>query len=913
VTRLRVALGRLLSIFHARWHKDDLREEIQTHLDEATEEYVRQGLSPAEARRAARLDFGSIVSVEEAVLDVRGRWTQDLSKDLGYGLRKLKSEPAFTIVALLSLTVGIGANSAIFSIVDSMLLRPRPVADPGRIVEVYVGDRGHPYETTSYPSYLEFAERNRVLSGLGAYGIRQFALGDANEVEQVWGEVVSANYFDVLGVRPVEGRAFAADKHRFIDEASIIISHGLWHRRYNSDPGLIGRPVSLNGHKLTVIGIAPRQFTGMVRGLSSEVWVPIEVMPLLEPGRGQRLVTSSGSRWLTMVGRLASAVTVETAAARFDVLTREMQASHPEEWRSKPPGSDQVRELSASVLPESATRVHPGVGLSAYAIAALVMLIVNTVLLIACMNLAGMLLSRAVARRREIAVRLAMGAGRFRIVRQLLAESVLLSMIAGAFGVVLAVWLLHLLVAFMPPLPEGLRLAFDVQLDWRLVAYTIAFSTIVGVLFGLVPALYSAKTDVGTVLRDDSNAFAGGQRKSRLRSALVVVQVALALLLLIGSGLVLRSLQKTQPTGLGYSTESIVVALLTLNETSYDRARSQMFYRDVSERISALPAVRSVSFVEGIPGGFLSRSRRSTEIEGYQTAPGESPEIDMSFVGPHYFANMNIPVVAGRDFDERDREGAQCVAVVNEAFSRRYLARAESPLGQHLSKSDSDRNEKQSCAVVGVVRDDAWQSLQENVRPFYWLALQQSYRRRVTALVHIEGDAAAHIAGVRRAILAIEPTIPVNDIRTLREHFRAMAYPFRLLGTVMGVAGVMALLLAAIGVYGVVSYSVAQRARELGIRVALGAARAQVLRMVVWQGMRLVACGLSAGLLLSYALTRVLTSAVFDSELLFGVGPTDSATFAAVTLLLAIVTVAACCVPALRATRIDLVQALRCE
>jgi predicted permease len=539
------------------------------------------------------------------------------------------------------------------------------------------------------------------------------------------------------------------------------------------------------------------------------------------------------------------------------------------------------------------------------------MLIVNVVLLIACMNLAGMLLARAVGRQREIAVRLAMGASRFRVVRQLVTESVLLSLIAGAFGIVLAIWLLHLLMAFMPPLPEGLRLAFDIVLDWRIVGYTIAFSVCVGALFGLAPALLGSKTEVGAVLRADSNALAGGQRKSRLRAALVVVQVALALLLLIGGGLVLRSLDNVQPARLGYATDNVVVAWLTLNENDYDRSRSQAFFRDVSERISALPGVRSVSLVDGIPGGFMSRARRSTEIEGYQAAPGESLQIDTNIVGPRYFTNMRIPMVAGRDFEERDDDAAPCVAIVNEAFSRKYFA-AAAPLGKHLAKAE-EGPPKQLCAVVGVVRDDAWQSLQERPRPFYWLALRQSYRLRMTALVHTEGDAAAQIAAVRRAVLAADPRMPVSDIQTLRSLFGTMTYPFQLLAMLMGASGAMALLLATIGVFGIVAYSVAQRTRELGIRIALGAERAAVLRMVVGQGMRLVSVGLLAGLLLSAAAARLLTSAIFGGDLLFGVRPTDSLTFAAVTILLATVAFMACWVPALRATRIDPVEALRRE
>jgi predicted permease len=912
VNPLRVLLARLRGIGRRRREDEDMREQIAAHLDEATDEYVRRGMPPAAARRAARLDFGSVVQTEEGVRDARGRWLDDLAKDVGYGLRMLTADRAFTAVALLSLTVGIGANSAIFSIVDSMLLRPRPIADPDRIVELYVGDRGSPYETTSYPSYREFAERNHVFSGLAAYGIQQFTLGDANDVEQVWGEVVSANYFDVLGVHPSPGRSFASEEDSAAASPAIVIGHGLWQRRFNADPALLGRTVTLNGRKVTVIGIAPPRYTGMLRGMSSEVWVPAIAMPVLQPGKGERMVTSRGSRWLIMVGRLAPGTTVQTAVARFEVLTREMQANHPEEWRSEHRGPGQIRELFVTVLPERATRVHPGTGLGPYAIAALVMLIVNVVLLIACMNLAGMLLARAVVRQREIAVRLALGASRFRIVRQLLTESVLLSLIAGAFGIALAIWLLHLLIAFMPPLPEGLRLAFDIVLDWRIVGYTIAFSAFVGALFGLAPAMLSSKTEVGTVLRADSNAFAGGRRKSRVRAALVVIQVALALLLLIGGGLVLRSLGNVQPTRLGYSTDNVVVAWLTLNENRYSRERSQAFYREVTERISALPGVRSVSFVDGIPGGFMDRSRRSTEIEGYQAAAGESLEIDASIVGPHYFRNMKIPVIAGRDFDERDGEGAPCVAIVNEAFSRRYFPGAEPPMGKHLTKQEESR-QKQSCAIVGVVRDDAWQSLQERPRPFYWLALQQSYRLRMTALVQTDQDASSQIAGVRSAVLAVDATMPVNDIQTLRSLFRTMTYPFELLATLMGASGAMALMLAAVGVFGTVAYSVAQRTRELGIRIALGAERSAVLTMVIAQGMWLVSAGLIIGLLVSFAATRLLTSAVLESELLFGVSPTDWLTFAGVTILLAVVAFTACCIPALRATRIDPTDALRCE
>jgi predicted permease len=830
-----------------------------------------------------------------------------LLQDLRYGVKQLWKSKGVTLVAIVSLAVGIGANSVIFSLVNSLLLRPRPVARPHELVELYTGDTNQPYQTTSYPSYLDLRDHNEVLSGLAAYGIRQFKLDDGNQVEQIWGEAVSGNYFDVLGVSAFKGRTILADEDVAPGQHPVaVISYALWQRRFNSDPELVGKTITLNNQLLTVVGIAPPQYTGMFRGLASEVWVPAMMMPRLEPLMGDHIVTSRGNRWLVLAGRLKPGATIAQARARFDLLTQEMRAAHPEEW------STPQRQLSIAVLSESETRIHPQMREIAYAGAAGLFVIVNLVLLIACMNLASMLLARAVTRRNEIAIRLALGARRSRIIRQLLTESVLLSLIAGGAGLLLAVWLLDLVTAFMPALPEGIRVAIDLSLDWRVLVYTIAFATVTGLLFGLAPALHSSKAEVGTVLKDDSSLATGRYHKSRIRKALVVAQVAFSLLLLISAGLVWRSLEKARPTRIGFSTDNILVAPLELDEARYDRAKSHEFYRNLSERVAALPGVQAVSLVDIVPGGVLGRSRRSTDIEGYKRQPNESREIESTVAGPHFFTNLKMPFLHGRDFDERDREGAPCVAIVNEAFAQKYFGGA-SPLGRHLAKHSGRSTQIEQCEIVGMIRDNNWQSLNQEMRPFFALPLFQIDDQQMTLMVQANGDARSLTASVRQAIRELDRTIPITDVQTLNDYFSMALFPFRLVGAVMAACGLMALLLASVGIYGVISYSVAQRTREVGIRLALGAPHGEILKLMVRQGMVLVVYGVAAGMLLAFVLMRVAASAVLEAELLFGVSTTDALTFTGVPVVLLCVALLACYVPARRATKIDPLVALRYE
>jgi predicted permease len=592
------------------------------------------------------------------------------------------------------------------------------------------------------------------------------------------------------------------------------------------------------------------------------------------------------------------------------VLTRELQASHPEEWRSPQEPTGAIRELFLTVVPERDTRIPPGMQADANVAAALVFAIVNVILVIACVNMAGMLLARAVSRRKEIAVRLALGASRFRLIRQLVTESVLLSLIAGAVGGLVTIWALGLVVAFMPPLPEGIRIALDFAPDWRVFAYTIAFSLLTGVLFGLAPALVGSRADVSPGLKDDAGGVTGGYRRSRTRSLLVVAQVALSVLMLISAGLSLRSLSNLRPTALGFSTDSMLVVPVTLDE-KYDRQSSQNFYRQLSDRVRALPGVQHVSLVEALQGGFLGKARRGTEVEGYTGADAQSLAIDHAFVGPRYFTNMNVPIVSGRDIDDRDREGTPCVAVINEVFARRYFPNERSPLGKHLAKLT--RGPKELCAIVGVINDERFQALEETPQPFFAFSIFQTHRLTMSLLVNTGPAPAAFVEPVAKIVRDLDPMLTVQDIRTLADTFGAALYPFQLLALVLAGCGATALLLATIGVYGIVSYSVAQRTREVGIRVALGAVKTDVLKMIVGQGMTVVAAGLAIGLVLSAGLMQVLGSELLETGFLFGVSATDFATFASVTLLLALVSGLACYLPARRAMRIDPIKALKYE
>jgi predicted permease len=908
---LRLIYTRLYGLLRKNRIEQEMDDEMRFHLLMRTRENIERGMKPDEAEQEARRRFGNVGRIKDLARDIKGGgFMETLLQDLRYGARMLLKNPGFTLIAVLTLALGIGANTVVFSIINAVLFRPRPVAEPERLVELYSSDARNPYGGSSYQDYLSFRDQGEVFSGLAAYRPGRYKLGGEDGVEPVIGEAVSGNYFDVLGVKAFSGRAFLPEEDRTPgSHPVVVIGHDLWRRRFGADPALIGKPIKINNQALTVIGIAPPEYTGMIRGLAAEVWVPVMMIPRLGPADDMSRLNNRGDNWLFIVGRLKPEATLEGARARFDLISAQLRGAYPEFWRQIG-ATGATLEKSVTILPESETRIHPGEGAAAYAFIAVVLTIINMVMLIACLNLANLLLARATARGKEMAVRLALGAARWRIVRQLLTESVALTALAAAAGVLLAMWLMNALAASLPAF-QGIRFAIDLQLDWRVLLYTSAFSFLVGLLFGLAPALQASRPDVIVNLKDGANVFAGDRRQSRLRNGLIVAQVALSAVLLVGAGLVMRSARNLNPINQGYDSLNLVVAPIRLEERLYDRARSQDFYRRLAERTRALPGVREVVFAARLPAPGLDRGRSPVGIEGYQPSPGEDMALETNTIGPGYLTAMNIPITNGRDFDERDREDAPCVAVVNEALAQRYFAGGRA-LGKHLIKHAGQRPD-QLCEIIGVVRDDKFQSLRTEPLPWYAFALSQSHSTSATMLVHTEGPPENLVPTVRREIQALDQTILISSVLTLNDSFRPLLYFYRLFGLLVGGCGLLAIILSVIGIYGMVAYAVSRRTREIGIRMALGADKHKILRLVIRQGMILVVYGLSAGLLLALALTQILTSSIFEIPILIGVNATDPLTFGSTALLLIVVALLACYLPARRATKVDPMVALRIE
>jgi macrolide transport system ATP-binding/permease protein len=816
-----------------------------------------------------------------------------LMQDLRYGARMLTKQPGFTLAAVLTLSLGIGANSAIFNGVSAFVIRPLAgAAEPERLVVPFEVDiRGNRSDSHSYPDYLDYRARNRTLDGLLTFRLTQAVLGAGEQNDVIYGELVSGNYFDVLGVKAALGRTFAPEEDKTPNtHPVVVISHTLWLNRFASDPAVVGKGVLLNGHQFTVIGVAPPEFQGTKWGLGMDFWAPMMMQECIAPG-GNHLA-ERGRAWLQMLGRLKPGVTMGQAADDLTAVAAQLDREFPNE---------RGRDNRVVLLPESEGRFDEAAGTIKLG-SALALGVVGVVLLIVCANLANLLLARGLARRREIAVRLALGAGRWRVVRQLLTESVLLALAGGALGLLLAFWMSDLLLLLAPVLPY--RMALNVPVDLSVILFTLLVSLLTGVVFGLAPALQTTKTDLVSALKGEEVAVAGGGRRLTLRNLLVVAQVVLSLVVMVAAGLFVRSFRSAQAIDPGLRADGVVAMTVTPGLLGYDEARGQEFYRRVVERVGALPGVESASLAHTLPLGDSSSSTGPVVAEGRPLPPpGEGMSVMYNTVGPGHFTTLQIPLLGGRDFNEADRRDGRRVIIINETAARR-LWPGENPVGKRVSIG---RNNPTLREVVGVARDGKYRSLGESPRAFAWFPLSQGYETEMTLLVRAPGEPQAVVGSVREAVRAIDPQLPLAAVKTLRQHLTQALWGPQMGALLASAFGALALLLAGVGLYSVIAYSVGRRTREIGIRLALGAERGAMVRMVAAQGLKLALAGVVAGLPLAFALARVLSS------LLYGVSASDPLTFACVALMLALVALLACYVPARRAARVDPMVALRYE
>lgn len=814
---------------------------------------------------------------------------RDFVQDLRYAIRQMARKPGLTVFAALSLALGIGANSSIFSLVNAILFRELPAQRPQELVDVYSGREGEmQYATWSYPDYADVRQWNDVFSEFAVINLTVATYDDGRKTELLFGEQVSGNFFRLYGVRPALGRDFLPEEDVTVGTHPVVLlGHRFWQRRLGGDPGIVGKTLKLNGQHLTVVGVAPEVFKGSFPGVASDFWVPMHIGEALAGNS----IDERNSRSLFAKARLKPGVSLETAQAQITSLVGRLRAAYPKECEG----------LTATLVSTRDVVLNPAIDGPIMGVAGLLMGIVGLVLLIACSNIANLLLVRAAERRREIAVRLALGASRGRLIRQLLTESVLLALLGGLAGLLIAIWTARLIVTFKPPLPIPLNL--DVPLDGRVLAFTLGVALVTGILCGLAPALQSTRPGVVTALKDEEGGWMRRHRKLGLRNLLVVAQVAISALLLVGAGLFLRSLGNAQSIDPGFRLRNGVAVQLALElGGAYDEVKGRAFYDRLLERVRALPGVRSASLVEHLPLG-LNIHVSDVEIEGRpKPRKGEEPEVDRSGAMPGYFATMGIPLLAGRDFAAGDGPGAPKVAIVNQTAARQFWP-GEDPLGKRLRFGEK----ADWMTVVGVAKDGKYRTLGESQRPFVYPNSHQQYSGFMTLVVATDGSEQAMLEQVRRQIDALDPNVPIFNMSTLSKHLSIMLFPARLGAALLAAFGTLGLLLAGIGLYGVVAASVARRTREVGIRMSLGARRSDVLALVVREGMTLTGIGLAIGLGLALLAAQLLRG------LLYGIGTYDPVTYVAVAVVLGGIALCANLVPAGRAVQVEPVVALKYE
>ena len=825
-----------------------------------------------------------------------------LLHDLRYGARMLLKHPTFTLVAVLSLAIGIGANTAVFSLAKSLLFPALPFAEAARLVDVHENSSHHRGPlSVSYPAYQSYRHENQVFDSLLCWGRLPVSLNMGEGAEPAFGIIVSGNYFSTLGVAPARGRFFLPDEDETPGAHAVaVISHRFWQRRFGGDEGVVGRTVTLNGTHFTIVGVAPEKFNSTIPLFAPDVWVPLMMQERVMPA--SRKLESDADEWLEMTGRLKAGVSVEQAQANLRQLVRNFAAAHPDFNRGE---AGQGRDGSGvELVPVGSLPRDERLALTGFL--GLLLAVVGLVLLIACANLTSLLLVRAAARRREIAVRLALGASRARLVRQLLTESVLLCLLSGAAGLLFAFWMIDLLLTFKPAFQVPIELS--VSLDARSLGWAFALSLATGVVFGLIPSLQASRPDLTGALKDDARSQ--GFKRSRLRDLFVAGQIAMTLLLLICAGLFLRALAHASTVHPGAEPERVQTATLDPRAFGRDEEGAHEFYRRLLERVRALPGVEGAGLAMMVPVG-EAQAGTIIGIEGDASFGADlndehsaGVKAEYNVVTPGYLQTMKIAVLRGRDFTDADAEGRPDVAIIDETMARKYFPGID-PLGRRF------RDAEKTYEIVGVAQSGSYRTLNSEPRPFLYLPFAQhaGAGRHSRMMLHVRtaGSAADTYAALRREVAAVDPNIPLQEPMPVSEYVSISLLPQRVVTGVAGTFALTGLLLSALGIFGLVSYSVAQRTHEMGIRMALGAQQSDVLKLVLRQGLRVTALGLGLGVAGGLAVTQLLQG------LLYGVSPTDAGTFVGVSALLAFVATVASYIPARRATKVDPVVALRYE
>jgi len=888
----------------------DLDDELRAALDLLIDEELRKGQSPTEARRLALQHLGGVESVKEQVRDVRaGAFFDTVLGDIRYAARLLVRNPIFTLTAAVSLAIGIGATTTIFTIANGLLLRSAVgVSDPGRLVDITRSkERGGPgIDPVSYPDYLEVRTRATMLDGVYGYQLELQPASlrlENNGAERVYPGVVTTNYFEVLGVPAVVGRTFGVgDSQEAGSSPVVVLSHRFWARRFNSDSGVVGRTLYLNGYPFSVVGVAREGFLGMTV-VAPDLWVPASMVAALNPEFGERLLVARAADWMMLGGRLKPGASRAQASAEIAAIGVALAREFPVKYDFLPPGVGPT-DFSFVWSAEPSSPIPSGLRVIVAGFLTLLMSIVAVVLVIACANLAGVLLARGVVRRREVAVRTAIGAGRGRVVRQLLTETTLLFALGGIAGLLLARVLTSLLVSLLPAFP--LPVNVSVPLDWRVVAFSLAISLVAALLCGVAPALHASKADVVSSLKDDAPVPTD---RLRLRNSFVVAQVAFSVLLVITAAILVRDVDRVTSVDRGFDSRQVDVASVNLSMAGYTAATGSTFTRQLIERVRAIPGVEAATLSDRQPDP-------GSMMMGGLTVPGVSPPPGQQYFYPNwnvvdsqYFATLRIPLLNGHDFTDADRAGAQPVAIIGESAAKRFFP-GKSAVGQvvnvHTGSLNVPSAPSTALVIVGVARD---LQVAPNLAPRLnlYVPMQQKYVPGVTILARTSGPASA-ADDIRAVVTSMNPNLPVLIAQTLDSLGRGpVEAQLRVAATVAGSVGLIGLLLAAIGIYGVTAYTVARRTREIGIRLSLGAGRRAVVGMILRQGMTLVGTGLALGLVLSVGVGRVLAAQRF------GITAPGAATFAAATLLFIVVALIACYAPLRRATRIGAMDALRCE